>query len=184
MSKFLRFTAIVVTLLYPFGVYFGLQYFNPRTLVLLLIIILGVRSFTLQKSPINHWLWLPLILILVLWTWLGDTDIGLKFYPVMVNVSLFVLFCWSLIYPPSMIERFAKIQDPDLPERGVKYTRRVTQFWAVFFVFNASASFVTSVWMSDEAWALYNGFISYVLMGLIFAIEWLIRQRVMQANHD
>lgn len=30
----------------------------------------------------------------------------------------------------------------------------------------------------EEAWALYNGFISYLLMGLMFAGEWLIRRRV------
>jgi uncharacterized membrane protein len=37
---------------------------------------------------------------------------------------------------------------------------------------------LTSLWASTEVWALYNGLIAYLLMALLFAGEWLVRQRV------
>ena len=39
----------------------------------------------------------------------------LKLYPVLVNAALLGVFAYSLISPPSMIERFARIREPDLP---------------------------------------------------------------------
>ena len=36
----------------------------------------------------------------------------------------------------------------------------------------------TALWASDKTWALYNGLIAYLLMGALFAGEWLVRGRV------
>lgn len=77
-----------------------------------------------------------------------------------------------------MIERFARLRHPDLPEAGVHYTRQVTQVWCGFFFVNALVAAWTAVAVSREAWALYNGLIAYVLMGTLFAGEWLVRQRL------
>ena len=77
-----------------------------------------------------------------------------------------------------MIERLARLQEPDLPAAGVAYTRRVTQVWCGFFIVNGSVSLLTALFASDAGWALYNGVISYALMGLLFVGEWLIRKRV------
>jgi hypothetical protein len=38
----------------------------------------------------------------------------LKLYPVLVNAVLLSVFAYSLISPPSMIERFARIRKPNL----------------------------------------------------------------------
>ena len=35
-----------------------------------------------------------------------------------------------------------------------------------------------NLWAPLSWWALYTGLISYLLMGLLFAGEWLVRQRV------
>ena len=35
-----------------------------------------------------------------------------------------------------------------------------------------------TLWAPLSWWTLYNGLIAYGLMGLLFAIEWLIRQKV------
>jgi uncharacterized membrane protein len=70
------------------------------------------------------------------------------------------------------------MQEPNLPDEVVPYTRRVTQLWCVFFIINAGISFYTACCMSLDMWTLYNGLIAYILMGLIFAVEWLVRQFV------
>jgi uncharacterized membrane protein len=60
----------------------------------------------------------------------------------------------------------------------VRYTRTVTKVWCGFFVVNAAVSLATALFASERAWALYNGGIVYVAMGVLFAVEWLVRRRV------
>ena len=91
---------------------------------------------------------------------------------------MLVVFATSLVFPPSAVERIARLTEPDLPPAGVAYTRRVTQVWCGFFIFNGALALVTALRMSDRAWALYNGLIAYGLIGLLFGAEWLVRQRV------
>ena len=170
--------------MYPLAVYFGLQSFDARYLVLLLIVIAGVRVATLGESPLNHWFWLPLLAFLGAWTWLLDSPLALKLYPVLVSASFLILFAWSLKSPPTIIERIARLQDPDLPQRGVRYTRQVTKIWCGFFALNGCIALAVTLFGSDADWALYNGLISYLCMGALFAGEWLVRQRVMKDVHD
>lgn len=101
----------------------------------------------------------------------------LKLYPVIVNIGMLLLFGLSLFFPPSFIERIARIKEPDLSEAGVRYTRRVTQVWCIFFILNGTAAFITACFMSHEIWSIYNGLIAYILIGLLFGIEYLFRQR-------
>jgi uncharacterized membrane protein len=106
----------------------------------------------------------------------------LKLYPALVNAVMLAVFAVSLRFPPSAVERIARLSDPHLPPQGVAYTRRVTQVWCGFFVLNGVAALATALWASDQVWAFYNGLLAYVLMGALFGGEWLIRQRVMAAH--
>jgi uncharacterized membrane protein len=71
----------------------------------------------------------------------------------------------------------ARLQEPDLPESGVLYTRKVTLVWCAFFIMNAATALYTC-FESIEIWTLYNGLISYLLAGSLFAGEWIVRQFV------
>jgi uncharacterized membrane protein len=77
-----------------------------------------------------------------------------------------------------VIERLARITEKNLPPAGVRYTRRVTQVWCIFFIFNGSVSLLTCLVGNVHWWTLWNAMVSYLLMGLLFACEWLVRQRV------
>jgi uncharacterized membrane protein len=101
----------------------------------------------------------------------------LKLYPVLVNAALLGVFGASLRFPPSAAERIARLQDPNLPAEAVPYTRTVTQVWCVFFAGNGLIALWTSVWGSDQIWFWYNGVIAYMLIGILFAGEWLVRRR-------
>ena len=107
----------------------------------------------------------------------------LKLYPVLVNLLLLITFAYTLLFPPSMVEVFARMREPDFPEVAVAYTRRVTQVWCVFFVLNGLAAFVTAIWASEAIWSLYTGVISYFLMGAIFCAEYLYRVRFKRLHH-
>jgi uncharacterized membrane protein len=99
-------------------------------------------------------------------------------YPAFVSLVFFTVFAASLVYPPTVVERLARLEDPHLPPKGISYTRKVTQVWCVFFLANAAISLVT-IWYGDPwLWSLYNGGIFYVLMGLLMAAEMVIRRKV------
>jgi uncharacterized membrane protein len=55
------------------------------------------------------------------------------------------------------------------------YCRRVTAAWCIFFVVNGMISLATALWGSNEVWMLYNGVISYILIGTVFTVEYIIR---------
>ncbi|MDX7990546.1 DNA gyrase subunit B [Xenorhabdus sp. Reich] len=102
----------------------------------------------------------------------------LMYYPVVVNAVLLALFGGSLRYGPPIIERMARFKEPDLPPEGVVYTRKVTYIWCLFFLFNGSVALGTCLYNDMNLWTLWNGMVSYLFIGLLLAIEWLVRQRV------
>ncbi|AOA59293.1 COG4648 family protein [Acinetobacter larvae] len=101
----------------------------------------------------------------------------LKLYPVLMNIAALSIFAITLCKPPSMIERFARILQPDLPETGVIWTRQVTKVWCVFFLLNGAIAYYTVYWCSTQIWVLYNGLIAYLLMGILLLSEYILRRR-------
>ncbi|MBS9783187.1 MAG: hypothetical protein KGV46_01385 [Pasteurella sp.] len=106
------------------------------------------------------------------------------FYPILISGLMLAIFGGSLFSKQSIIERFARLKTPELPDIAISYTRKVTQVWCIFFVINI---FITLffIWQkNEEYWAIYTGIISYILMGILMIGEWLVRQKVMRKNND
>jgi uncharacterized membrane protein len=174
--------AIALTIAYPPAVYFGLQVMQPRVLGLLLLSILLLRHWQTARQFMagverSEWIAFAALCCLALGIMITNQVELLLLYPVAVSVSLLFVFGRSLIRPPSMIERIARLSEPDLPSEGIRYTRQVTWVWCAFFTVNGAIALVTA-FASREYWALYNGLVSYILMGLLFAVEWLVRGRI------
>jgi uncharacterized membrane protein len=96
----------------------------------------------------------------------------------MVSAVLLGVFGASLWRGPTIVERIARLHEPQLPAAAVAYTRKVTIAWCAFFLANGALSAATALWASEQLWVLYNGLLAYVLIGAFFAIEWLLRQRM------
>ena len=103
----------------------------------------------------------------------------LKYYPPVMNFCLFFIFFSSLFQERTVIQKIALASDPDSNEAVMKYTRNLTYIWAAFTFLNFLVS-VGTVFMSEKIWALYNGFISYLLVGIIFIIEYIVRINFMR----
>lgn len=165
----------------PFLVYFALQHLQPREVALLLLALLLLRApgkalaFLRRQGP-RALLAATALFVLVAMLWRSNDPVWVLSYPVFMNVLMFSLFFASLLHPPSAIERLARLRHPDLPPEGIAYTRRVTQVWCGFFVANGGIAAWTAFVGSREIWVLYNGLISYLLMGALFAGEWLFRR--------
>lgn len=168
---------------YPFAIYFGLQQFSVKTVALLVLLVAALRTWAQRQehgdthngSLLERWGVLAIGLLVGGSVFLLDDEIYLRFYPVLMNVLFLFIFAGTLRFPPSMIERFARMQEPELTAAGVAYTRRVTQLWCAFFVLNAAVACYTALISSLEIWTLYNGFVAYLLIGLLFAGEWVYR---------
>src|SRR6218665_1919250 len=171
---------MVITGVYPLLVFFGLSRFEPRALALLLAVLAVLRA--LGSRDRFGWWAAGAGLVLAALSALANEALPLKLYPVLVNTVLLIVFAASLRHPPSMVERLARLREPDLDAQGVAYTRRVTQVWCGFFVLNGGIALATCLRGSDAAWALYNGLIAYGLIGLLMGGEWLVRRRV-RARH-
>ncbi len=167
---------------YPFLIWFSQDYLQPRSLSLLLAGLFLLRFLLRRRLGKPAGEAEPLLMLIcavfLLAAGLVNETSWLLAYPVFVSLLFFSVFATSLVYPPTVVERLARLEDPDLPPKGVIYTRKVTQVWVGFFLLNAGLSLLT-IWYGDRwLWSLYNGCISYVFMGLLMMVEMTIRRKV------
>lgn len=184
MRQLLTALSAVVLIAYPFAVYFGIDNFGLSMVGILLIAALAARLFVVQRSKLKELKQVAQIsavtgIVLVALGIVFKQHGWLTFYPVIVNLCMLILFAMSLGQSQTIIERLARLQDPDLPESGVRYTRSVTKVWCLFFVINGAIALYTC-FQPLEIWTFYNGLVSYLLAGALFAIEWIVRQFVRQ----
>ena len=91
-----------------------------------------------------------------------DAHLAVKIYPILMSLSVASVFALSLRYPPTVIERLARIREPELSPAGITYTRKVTIVWVVFLIANAGVSLITALWGTLAQWTLWNGLLSYL----------------------
>lgn len=182
------FTAISV--LYPLIVYCGLEYWglSPRRLsiVLLALAFYHFFNFTHGKSHVDRGraaVFVALVSICAFLAFFADNILFVKLYPVLVSLSLLAFFGVTLFHGESFAFRMASLADKSLmvsPSLNAvrRYCRKVTIAWCIFFSVNAFIALLTVFVGSDKIWSLYNGLISYILIGIIFIVEYLVRKMV------
>ena len=107
----------------------------------------------------------------------------IKLYPVLMNLIFLFTFGSTLFLSPNICFRFACLAQKNLSKSHIarrveKYCFKVTIIWCIFFILNGSAALYTVFSKSDKIWSIYNGGISYGLMGVLFAVEFLVRMVV------
>jgi uncharacterized membrane protein len=95
--------------------------------------------------------------------------------PVIINLMLLAVFWTSLRWGVPVVERFARLQSASLGKDEVQYCRRVTVVWCLFFASNALVAGALALFAPLSWWAVYTGLLSYVLVGAVFAVEYLVR---------
>ena len=114
---------------------------------------------------------------------LTGKELFLKLYSVAISATFLVFFGSTLFFGPNIIFRFAALADKSIIgssyENQVKsYCKKVTIAWCCFFIINGFIAAYTTFFCSREVWAIYNGGISYALMGTLFVVEFIIRKLV------
>ena len=98
-------------------------------------------------------------------------------YPVVVNLVMLVVFGGSLWTAMPVVERLARLREPDLSPSGY-VTRAGLPGLVRLFIINGAIALFTVLHADIRLWTLWNGMIAYLLMGTLMAGEWLVRQRV------
>ena len=177
MSRLFGLLLLLAGLLYPFAVYYSMEHLSPRLFAVVLGSLWLVRALSQWGKPGNRWMTAVALGFCLLLGLAGEPAL-LRWYPVLLNGLLLALFGLSLKFGPPLIERLARLTEPQLPEVAIRYTRLVTAVWAWFFLANGLVVVALNFWAPLSWWTLYTGLIAYGLMGLLFAGEWLVRQRV------
>ena len=173
----------VVSLLYPVVVYSFRATLPPLLFVALALLLVGLRLATLSREAAALWR-APLIGTAIFLGLVATLDglLAAKLYPVALSLGAALAFGQSLRRPPSLVERIARIRQPDLPPQGQLYCRKVTIVWTVWLTANAAIAALLATSDSDAAWALWTGMISYLVMGVLFGGEMLVRRCVRQRS--
>ncbi|HHS9716756.1 TPA: hypothetical protein ACTW8L_000120 [Klebsiella quasipneumoniae subsp. quasipneumoniae] len=174
----------ILLLAWPFIIWFGLAHNSLQGLLPLMALMLFLRFRQTRRRAGALSVVTQIVAVagmtLCIASYLLKNHQLLLFYPVVVNSVMLAVFGGSLWSRMPIIERLARLREPDLPERAVRYTRRVTQIWCAFFIINGGIALFTALYGDLSLWTAWNGMISYLLMGTLMAGEWLVRQRVIK----
>lgn len=180
MQSIVNICFIILTVAYPMLVFRSFEYDSAIKIGIAVVAAMKILNDQFSAGRKSSLVRLqPLFLLCILaadFFFISNLEIKL-FYPVIVNTSLCILFLGSLYSPASFIERLARIKEPDLSLHGVAYTRKVTQIWASFFLFNIILNLILIFSKNHYAWMLYNSIVSYILMAFIFSLEFIVRQK-------
>ncbi|MCK6740299.1 hypothetical protein L8S66_20430 [Enterobacter bugandensis] len=174
----------LMLLAWPFLIGFGLTHNSLPWLlpVMALLLLLRLRQARRNTGPMRYMVQCVALagIALCAASYLLKTHQWLLFYPVVVNLVMLAVFGGSLWTAMPLVERLARLREPNLPPEGVRYTRRVTLVWCGFFIGNGAMALYTVLHGDMHLWTLWNGMVAYILMGTLMAAEWLVRQRVIK----
>lgn len=179
--KFVMILRYAFSVAYPVFIFLSITVFHlPIRIIGILVIVIAFSIFLIRKKDLSSSI-MPLSLIgIALIVVLTNNEKVLKCYPLIVNMLLFIPFALSLRNKQNMILSFATMVDRSISWNShygtvERYCRKVTIVWCLFFALNMIVSAFTIFYSSSFVWALYNGLISYILMGCLFVGEFFVR---------
>jgi len=167
-------------LAYPLVVYAAHTRLPTRGVGAILLALYGLSmALRLRGSAAELWRvvreHLPLFALIAAAIALGERTL-LLLLPMLVSLYLLATFAWSLRRGPPMVERFARLAEPDLPEFTLPYCRRITELWCVFLAANAALVLALALAAPIGWWALYTGALFYVLLAGLLGGEYVFRK--------
>lgn len=174
-SAFIRTLFIACVAAYPFIILFGLKYLPPSFFGIVLLVVIALRFGVIL--PAERPVVIPMLLIYIAYAvtaTLAGSETMLLYYPAVVNLTLCAVFLRSLWQDAPMLYTIVEARSGKLEDFVRPYLYWLTVIWAAFFAINALISVWTTT-LTLEVWTLYNGFLSYCLIALLFGVEYLYR---------
>ena len=119
---------------------------------------------------------LPAIaLVFVALGWISNNGTWLLVLPSATQATFGLAFLRSLSGTP-LIEHFARMVKPELGPAQLAHCRRWTLIWGIYLLVLAAIGLGLARWATLSVWTVYVGVLSYVLIGALFAVEYVIRK--------
>lgn len=125
-----------------------------------------------------------LVVAALAWLWPSlRQNVGLLYFieHLGTNLAFAALFGKTLFGPGEpLITHFARVVNNGvLSGRQLRYTRRATLAWTLFFLANATLSALLYALAPPAVWSFYASLLTAPLIGLMFAAEHLWRMRAL-----
>lgn len=173
----------VLVLAYPIAIYLAHAQLTAGQLLAGLLALLALRSLLAaaivrRRVALQSALAMALFVAALLAVWFGEPVRmqWLRLYPMLLDMAVAAVFFGSLWTARPLVERIARVFEPELPPRAQHYTRQVTCFWGVLMTVVALLSLATALFAPLRVWSLFNGGVVYVILGGAFALEYLVRR--------
>ncbi|MCR9246575.1 MAG: hypothetical protein NXI31_16195 [bacterium] len=156
---------------------------SPRWLALMLLLLVlpvaVVRLRSSRRAAVRGLAFVPLVAVVGLLAAAILDGAGLMLaVPAAINAVVLGAFGVTLrAGAMPMIERFARLQEPELDAEQRAWCRLWTWIWCAFFLVNGTVAAMLALFAPLSWWAFYNGLLSYGLVGLLLGGEWLLRRR-------
>lgn len=119
---------------------------------------------------------LPAIaLVFAVLGWISDDAIWLLVLPSATQGAFGIVFLRSLSGVP-LIEHFARMVKPELGPGELAHCRAWTRIWGIYLLVLAAIGLCLARWAPLAVWTGYVGAVSYLLVGALFAVEYVIRK--------
>ena len=170
--------ALVIT--YPVFVFLALMVFHlPVSIVSLGMLIIAIAYFSFVSGDgKKNWtaIILGVVAIIVLVT---QSELVLRFYPVVMTAVFLVVFGVPLLKGKPIITRFAMMMDPAIathPGRGIleRCCKGLNIAWCVHIIISLGINIAICFGSTLEVWAIYNTVVSYVVIGLLVSLQFLV----------
>jgi len=164
----------------PFVLYWTLTNHDVAVAAITLIAWVIVRTIPILLSAKQEQrraaLQLPAIaLVFALLGWVLDDGTWLLVLPSATQAAFGLTFLRSLAGTP-LIEHFARMVKAELGAGEQAHCRRWTKIWGVYLIALAALGLVLAGVASLKWWTIYVGIVSYVLVGVLFAVEYVVRK--------
>jgi uncharacterized membrane protein len=170
---------LLLALLYPLLVHIAVLWPYPWLEWLALAVLAALVLFPHLQAR-RLWSWCALGLALTASAWLvvnGRAQWLLVLPPIAVPLSLLLVFGSTLrAGQMPLITRIATLVHGTLPEDLARYTRSLTIFWAVLFALLTLSATGLALFASRATWSLATNFVHYLLIGVIFLLEYIYRR--------
>ena len=107
--------------------------------------------------------------------WVLNNGTWLLVMPSATQGTFGLAFLRSLAGTP-LIEHFARMVKPELSVPELANCRSWTRIWGFYLLVLAAIGLALARWATLATWTVYVGILSYVLVGVLFAVEYVIRK--------
>jgi uncharacterized membrane protein len=170
---------MVMLILYPVVVWAGLRYLGVRITAVVLLLFMGRRFISLilssRSASVPVLVQASLIAAIQGIAAATGSAPALRCSPFVISLTFVVHFALSLRGTP-LVETFARLERPDLPDNHVAYCRHLTKVWTAVLCLNSVLLLVAMLVEEDAIWAVLVGPVSYGFICITFAVEYTYRK--------